>query len=583
MGYIDLSCVTLNGSRLVGMAYTLPTSAYNQNLGYNDRDKYSHVILIQSNENPSDHENLSWSLVSSWPRLPAYNTDVYSSFDCHIGQSTGTFSLMSNFSVDTLPVLVTSIYRPPGGFQYNPKTGKWSDFSINPDYLWANVSATFALFNWPGSSSLYQANIGSITDGTINIGMLDDSTPTSKFINIANYTLDPNVYGYPMKLVYANDSIYQLGSVVVDKRTAEISYFLTRIPLQTKNNSPSLDIPANLPVYNASILMGCEMRLTKIWFSSFFNSVYFICQSYINSYPLDSRRGHTITKIFQFKDGDKTIKESNITGSPFSSTIFQPLENKEINYPWIYMTGYYAQQDGIQLRSNGIFPFPYPGNHVFISEAFGADSVSPTSYEFSTGNTPAITAGIVLGFLFLLAIVFYGCFWRRRTVWRKKWFRFKTRTGPRWLRRVRLKLVDILKEDLQIENDNDSDKDDKKSHINGKTVISREDENEFNNKIDERSNSSFELRGCDKILITDDMDLSERDCSLTVDVAAGYMKSVGLESHPRPAVVTSLATISDSNDSPASSTVYNGSSESLGLMIPSAPLMPIDAEDIPNA
>ncbi|KAG0273221.1 hypothetical protein BGZ97_010775, partial [Linnemannia gamsii] len=131
--------------------------------------------------------------------------------------------------------------------------------------------------------------------------------------------------------------------------------------------------------------------------------------------------------------------------------------------------------------------------------------------------------------------------WRRS--WHGKWITFKEQTWPRWMRKVRLKLIDLLKEkDTVNNNKNDTDDSDSQA-LQGKRDVSKDSKDGFNNtKFEEHSMTSLDgLEGCDKILVTDDMDLSGLENPLVMDVATGYMNGVRLEAHPRPGVVTSLA------------------------------------------
>lgn len=207
MGQLDLQCITLAGSRFIGMAYTFLT-ATQQN--YRSFDDFTHVVLVQSNPNPQNLTTLSWSLLSAWPRTANVKSDIYSSLACHVNPLTGVFTMMSNFSGNNLAptssyhrsVLESVQPRPPGGFQYTPPVGhdgpgKWADFGVSQDYEWGNVSATFDLFTWPGSSDLYQARIGSPTVGTIHLSLFTITAGTllggpAMFINVANYTLVRN-------------------------------------------------------------------------------------------------------------------------------------------------------------------------------------------------------------------------------------------------------------------------------------------------------------------------------------------------------------------------------------------------------
>lgn len=157
------------------------------------------------------------------------------------------------------------------------------------------------------------------------------------------------------------------------------------------------------------------------------------------------------------------------------------------------------------------------------------------------------------------------------------------------MRKVRLKLIDLLKEKDTDDNNNERDADDADSQaLQGKRDISKESEDGLNNnKFEDHSMTSLDgLDGCDKILVTDDTDLSWLENPLVMDVATGYMNGVRLEAHPRPGVVTSLA-IKDKRGSGSGSLLssFEGSNDSSPppgyptLVVPSAPPLSIASED----
>ncbi|KAH7042984.1 hypothetical protein BKA57DRAFT_118159 [Linnemannia elongata] len=613
MGKLDLQCITLAGSRFIGLAYTCPTASYPE---HSTHDDFTHVVLIQSNPNPQNLTNLSWSLISAWPRTANIRSDLYSSLACHVNPLTGVFTLMSNFSgnlfddrynygqkwdLESVPL------RPPGGFQYIPpsrggRPEMWADIGLNSNYGWGNVSATFDLFTWPGSLQLYHARIGNTVNGTINLSMLFPSPETmpdgpSKFVNVANYTLNPDVHGFPMKVAYANNSIYQLGRLITDKRTGEFGYFLTRIPLDTTATDASgFKLPADLVAYDASAVQSCQMETTKIWYSSPQATLYVLCSVPSSPGPPDFSRPRLL--VTWIKNGDKALnKPSNITtnnGRP----LIQPIDRNDSSGAgvWTYLNGYYRSQSDVLIDpvSGGLKERPPQGQSldpVTIPEPYGydqdANTFSPTS--FVEENLALIIAGAVIGFLLILAAICFIPFRRRwRRSWRAKWGTFKTQTWPRWVRKVRLKLIDLLKEK---EDTGGGDRDAEDKVLQGKRDVSKDSEDGFNsNKFEEHSMNSLDgLEGCDKILVTDDMDLSGLGSPLAMmDVATGYMNGVRLEAHPRPGVVTSLANskrISSSNGGSSSSFEADDSPsppEYLNLVTPSAPALYTSSEDIVN-
>lgn len=149
----------------------------------------NYVALVQSNENPTSIDTMTWSLISAWPRLMYYPQD-YSPMVCQIDPQTGVFTMMSAFNLtdpDYTPDPSVP-QRPSGGFQYNPQTSTWTDFSLSPDYLWGDVTDSFAVFPWPGTTTLVQANVG--TTNTVSLGVMSkDAKGAPQFVNALNWTL----------------------------------------------------------------------------------------------------------------------------------------------------------------------------------------------------------------------------------------------------------------------------------------------------------------------------------------------------------------------------------------------------------
>lgn len=263
---------------------------------------------------------------------------------------------------------------------------------------------------------------------------------------------------------------------------------------------------------------------------------------------------------------------------------------------WAYLKSPYGVQDGVLIDPvsgslKQLSPEYSPSFPLTIPEGYGEDrnAYTPSPSTVVEEHLSLIIAGAVIGSLLILAAICYIPFRRRwRRSWRGKWGTFKTQTWPRWMRKVRLKLIDLLKE-KEDTGRGDRDADDKA--LQGKRDISKDSEDGFdNNKFEEHSMNSLEgLEGCDKILVTDDMDLSGLGSPLAMtDVATGYMNGVRLDAHPRPGVVTSLA------NSKSGSSSNRGSSSSFGvgdsqpppaypsLATPSAPPIHTSSEDTIN-
>ncbi|KAF9543163.1 hypothetical protein EC957_001225 [Mortierella hygrophila] len=587
------------------MAYALPSASYPQRKSYYD---FSHIVLIQSNPNPQNLTTLSWSLISAWPRTANTLSDIYSSLACHVDPLTGVFTMMSNFSGnnpagDSYQNLQSMPLRPPGGFQYTPPVagigpGKWADFGVSQDYEWGNVSATFDLFNWPGTSELYQARIGNSTVGTIQLSLLTSTAATlaggpATFTDVANYTLNPDVHGYPMKVAYANSSIYQLGRLITDKRTGEFGYYLTRIPLDsTARGASGFTLPADLVAHDASAIQNCQMETTKIWYSSPQATLYVLCSvpALMNQPPSDVS-GRLF--VSWFKNGDKALSKRSNISTDTAQLCIQPIDRNDSSGVWAYLSSPNREQHGVLIDpvSGNLDPpvFPYaPYFPVSISDPYGEyrNEGTPSTTFFLEEHFSLVIAGAVIGCLLILAVICYIPFrrrWRRR--WRGKWGIFKTQTWPRWMRKVRLKLIDLLKEK---EDAGRGDRDAEGKALQGKRDVSKDNEDGFNNnKFEEHLMSSLEgLEGCDKVLVTDDMDLSGLESPLTMmDVATGYMSGVRLEAHPRPGIITSLAISQGGNSSNVGSSSSFGDGDSppppeyLTLATPSAPPVSTSFED----
>ncbi|KAF9084883.1 hypothetical protein BGX29_002291 [Mortierella sp. GBA35] len=186
-------------------------------------------MLVSSKPGPASINNLSWSFVSARETNITSPTDFFPMV-CHVDPVTGIFTMMSNFTqpYDTyesgLPLTaqptVTSApssrptpsinpLRPSGGYQYDPRTDLWSSFDVRSGYGWGDVHASFALFVWPKTTTLYHIYVAD--DGvSAGLGMLDSST--NEFVRVATWELDVKVYGSPMHFAYGDGVIYQLGS-----------------------------------------------------------------------------------------------------------------------------------------------------------------------------------------------------------------------------------------------------------------------------------------------------------------------------------------------------------------------------------
>lgn len=179
MGILTPTCSVVNGTRLLVMSYTF-LAEETPNM-----QSQTHVVLVQSNPNPSSVNNLTWSLVSAWERsLTTFEQD--NQIGCHVDQLTGVFTVMSNgssWNPEMNPPFSNKLSGKPGGFQYDPRTENWSYVSLSEEDPWGDDTPSYALFNWPNperrTSELFQASIAPSND-TVNLFNLGKSSATSE-------------------------------------------------------------------------------------------------------------------------------------------------------------------------------------------------------------------------------------------------------------------------------------------------------------------------------------------------------------------------------------------------------------------
>ncbi|KAF9931741.1 hypothetical protein FBU30_009665 [Linnemannia zychae] len=429
---------------------------------------------------------------------------------CHVDPETGVFTMMSAFNLtDPNYVPDPSVpQRPSGGFQYNPHTSEWSDFKLSDDYLWGDVTDSFALFAWPGTTTLVQANVGTAT--TVALGtMTKDKDGSPLFVNALNWTLDPLIYGYPSRLVFGNNVLYQFGTLVANNRTGKLDIIMTRIPLS--GSLDSFSPSTKLQTYNASSMSNCAPGYLS---TSFYQDIlYVFCQG------ADGPLGPGPGVFMRFKDGPSY--RDNALGpiiptdiDRLSGAAIQPIggvnENKAL-YAFIVNAAGYLEMQSISLAESTLGIGHWLNYGVNITGPYGEAMKNPQSHVL------AIIGGSIAGVLFVMALVLY-------LLLRKRW--------PSWRRKLRHKIVEAMMKEDQLDKSGSSDK-------------------ECINKIEDPSSSTYNsmvLEGRDKILVTEDMEENN------VDVSTGYMKDVGLQNHPRPKIAMSLGSptaISTGN--------YNGS------------------------
>ncbi|KAI1316828.1 hypothetical protein EDD11_009406 [Mortierella claussenii] len=491
MGLITLQCVVANGTRLLGLSYEAH---------YGDQTvNANNVLLVQSNPDLKDVRTIQWSLVSSWPRTTGYPQDA-SPMVCQVDPKTGVFSMMSYFNLtDSTYNMTQPPKRPPGGLQYDPRSDTWSNFTLAPGYKWGDYSATFALFQWPGTSTLFQANIGSATK--VNVGMLDvDEDDSGKFENVFSYELNPAIYGYPSRLFFGNNVLYQFGTIVVNNRTGQLNNLMTRIPLS--GNPATFKPPTNPILYNATSLNACAT--TYITGSYYKDTLYIFCQG------VDSDLFLGVGGVILFKDSDNktdsglsAFYDSDI--DRFYGSTIQPIGGADDgDLPrFAYMTNAPTgiPQIGIWLDPKEIGDVVSAGYDVNITNPYGDEFASDKS-----SRTHAIVGGSVGGGMVLLLLLAFFLI-------RRRW--------PQWRRQLKAKIVERLSPHDSSDDHNNEGKD--TDPINGGQ----------SDKIEEPSIHSCDMDGRDKILVTEEMEM---------DLARGYMKDVALERHPRPTFVTTLNT-----------------------------------------
>ncbi|KAG0271579.1 hypothetical protein BGZ95_000599 [Linnemannia exigua] len=465
MGVITLLCMTSNGTRIVGMSYTH---------SFKDGDDYkdNYVALVESNDNPTSIDTMTWSLISAWPRDLYYPQD-YSPMDCHVDPKTGVFTMMSAFNLtDPSYIPGPSVpQRPSGGFQYDPHTAIWSDFTLSNDYLWEAVTDSFAVFSWPGTDTLVQANVGTTTAVSLGV-MTKTASGTRQFVNALNWTLDPITYGYPTRLVYGNNVLYQFGTVLVNNRTGQLKTILTRIPLS--GDLETFQPPANLQTYNSSMQECAPGYLS----TSFYNdALYVFCQG------TDTSIGPGTGVVMRFKDGpsfrDKSLGPAHMTDiDRLSGAVIQPIGggNQDPFALVVNAAGLWSIQS-ISLGDSTIGDSNWSDYYINITAPYGDLLTDPPNH------TPAIIGGTVAGGLVVLAIILFF-------VLRKRW--------PGWRRKIQFKIFEAMMKDDHADG-NSSDKD----------II--------NNKFEEPSSSSsynsIDLDSRGKILVTEDMEENAIDVS----------------------------------------------------------------------
>ncbi|KAG0052254.1 hypothetical protein BGZ83_002814 [Gryganskiella cystojenkinii] len=517
MGYVDLSCITLNGTKLMGLSLAKPVQDYS-NLGSN----LTAVLLLES-DSPSSLKDLSTLAVNSlWSHsLSSHYKNDGMLYVCQVDPVTGIFSVVHTNSGKDPKNNKTLALIPPGGFQYDPATTTWSEFAMSPDFKWnGDPSISLAVFTWPNTSTLFLATIGN--SSTVNIGMLNPGDTgagqdRALFVNYFSWSLDPAKYGYPRRVLYGNGAIYQIGSVISDNNTGAESVMVTRIPL---TGDPSKFYPpTNLVAIQSSDLNKCDPAASSGIAATFYkDTLYIICKDTTIAYDDNADTydyANDDSFLFMVRENGSLSTgnvESTVSYEFYPSSLIQAMpRGGNENDRWCVTTGQY-QSMSIGLNANNLgnlssdsYGFPW------IDLSFGIPPDPPTkSQKAVIGGS--VAGGIVL--LVLLILAFRRWAWPRlsQTYW------------PQWRDQTKAKLIAMLTKDEQEPYDQFGDK----------KVLQEDGEDE--QKLEEGLSMHTIEDGRDKILVTDDMGLDKS----VVSVDSAYMEGVVLESHPRPTFVTVL-------------------------------------------
>jgi hypothetical protein len=195
MGILNLTCITLNETRLVGVAFDVPSSEPR----FGDNHDISIIVVQVGIPNPTTYTDMQpLSVISVWDRhLPSkvYAWPSPTQIMCSIDPISGVLTIVNTKTAGTFTYYGPSKYNStstiPGGFQFDPRTTQWRNIVFSSDYSWDGANdSSFALFTWPNTSTLYQATIGE--SNTINIGMLipgNSGQDNATFVNSFNWTL----------------------------------------------------------------------------------------------------------------------------------------------------------------------------------------------------------------------------------------------------------------------------------------------------------------------------------------------------------------------------------------------------------
>ncbi|KAF9969762.1 hypothetical protein BGZ65_011652, partial [Modicella reniformis] len=238
--------------------------------------------------------------------------------------------------------------------------------------------------------------------------------------------------------------------------------------------------------------------------ASLISATYYIDTLYMFCQGIDTVIGLDYGVVMMFRDNG-TIRDTSLSTyyqtdvKQFLGSVIQPIggtDGKHNRFAFITNAPSGYTMGSISLTTGTIGDLEIANWDLNITDSYGDKMDKVPNY------TPVIIGGSVVGVLLLLAAILYLLF-------------------QRWKRKFRAKILENMSTDVV--------------HPHG-------DRGDDFNKIEESSLHSVNLAGRDKILVTDDMELDG-----VVGLGAGYMQEVGLNQHPRPAVVTSLVDENHSN------------------------------------
>ncbi|KAG0046836.1 hypothetical protein BGZ83_007991 [Gryganskiella cystojenkinii] len=407
MGALDLTCMTMNGTRLVVMSIAQLSSEFNSN-----KNNSAVILLEPTVSSPSTLDDLKvLSVISFWPReVSDYLLSLFTGirFMCSVDPISGVFSAVhSNTSTR---MFMTPNYLLRAGFQYDPRTRTWTDLSFSSDYGWkGNQTDTFILFSWPKTSILCHAYISG--PNTLNVG-------------------DPTVHGYFRRLVYGNSAIYHIGSIITNKDSGAQDVMITRISLSGQPGH--FVLPNNLTVIHSVALDQCASGIPVATLTFYADTLYIFCTD------LSSKKFNKTDYLFKYQEsGILTGANDNGAMIPYDDSItttgvfpFQAMarggnESDRWCVSFLDISSIAFNLNDGHLGNITYGPSPQPVSLPY-GQPDGFDKPTPPP------NYAAIIGGSVTGGLMALFVAILGL---KRWVW------------PRWRGQIKARLLETLMQD----------------------------------------------------------------------------------------------------------------------------------------